>query len=119
MNHMKKSKIGLVLVLATAVLGVNPVLARIADPAPAADAKPDKLKFQGKVEAVDTEAKTLKVDGKLIYITDTTQFSKAGKAIKFEEIAAGEQVHGTLNQTADGKSEALTVMVTGKAKEER
>jgi len=66
---------------------------------------------------MDATARTLRVDGKMIYTTDSTKITKAGKSIKLAEIVVGDEVHGTTKQTFDGKTEALTVKV-GKEKAE-
>ena len=67
--------------------------------------------FHGKVEAVDTTANTLTVDGKVINITAGSKLTKADKAITLSDIKVGDSVHGTTKQTADGRTEALTVRV--------
>jgi hypothetical protein len=93
--------------------GLTPVRAGDEAPPPPAQEKPDKesQKFNGKVDSVDVKAKTLTVDGKLIYLTDTTKITKAGKAIQLVRIMAGDEIHGTTHLTTDGKTEALTVKV--------
>jgi hypothetical protein len=116
---MKKTKIGLVLLGAIATMGLTPVLADDKSPPPPAQEKPENpsKKFQGKVESLDATAKTLKVDSKLIYISDKTKITKVGKPIKLSQVMAGDEVQGTTHLTFDGKTEALTVKV-GKEKEE-
>jgi ribosomal protein S1 len=80
--------------------------------------RPEKAQpFHGKVDSVDNAARTLTVDGKLIYTSDSTKFTKDGKAIKLNQIMAGDEVHGTTRQTYDGKTEAVTVNVGPKPKE--
>jgi ribosomal protein S1 len=116
---MKRTKIGLLMIGTIAAIG-------LATPAFAADEpstgrqqeKAEKEQsFEGKVEAVDTTAKTLTVDGKLIYVVDRTKLTKDSKAIMLSNIMVGEKVHGTTRQTFDGKSEAITLKVGEKAKE--
>ena len=67
--------------------------------------------FHGKVEALDTTANTLTVNGKVINITTSSKLSKADKAITLADIKIGDSVHGTTKQTVDGRTEALTVRV--------
>ena len=116
---MKKTKIGLVLLGAIATMGLTPVLADDNSPPPPAQEKPEKesQKFQGKVDSVDAKVKSLTVDRKLIYMSDSTKITKAGKTIKLSQVKAGDAVEGTMHQTFDGKTEALTIKV-GKEKEE-
>jgi hypothetical protein len=110
---MKKTKIGLVLLGAIAAVGLTPAQADQNAAPTLTQEKPDKetQKFQGKVDSVDTAAKTLTVDGKLIYTTDATKLTKAGKTIKLDQIMAGDEVNGTTRQTFDGKTEAVMVKV--------
>jgi hypothetical protein len=70
-----------------------------------------KQPFHGKVEAVDTEAKTLTVGGKVIGITDATKLTRAGKSITLGAVKVGEEAHGMTHQIAGGKTEALTVNI--------
>jgi hypothetical protein len=116
---MKRTKTGLVLLGVIAAVGLTPVLAAANVPPAPTQEKPDKesQKFEGKVDSVDVKAKTLTVGGKLIYTSDTTKITKAGKAIQLAQIMDGDEVHGTTKQTLDGKTEALTVKV-GKEKED-
>jgi len=67
--------------------------------------------FHGKVEAVDSAANTLTVDGKVINITASSKLTKADKTITLADIKVGDSVHGTTRQTVDGRVEALTVRV--------
>ena len=116
---MKRTKLQIVIVAATAAIGlVSPALAVQEPPAPLPQEKPEKSdRLQGKVEAVDTTAKTLTVGGKAIYVIDSTKITKDGKAITLGQITVGEQVHGTTRQTFDGKTEAITLKVGTQEKE--
>jgi hypothetical protein len=58
------------------------------------------------------------VDGKVIYTSDSTKITKAGALIKLDQVMAGDEVRGTMEETLDGKTEALTVNV-GKATNEK
>jgi len=77
----------------------------------------DEQTFHGKVDLVDTIGKTMTVDGRLIKVTDLTQITKLGKTIKLSEVMAGEEVHGTGRQAADGRTEALNIKVGPKEKD--
>lgn len=69
--------------------------------------------FKGKVEAVDIKAKTLTVAGAVILVSDSTKLTKKGDAIQLKDIKAGDHVHGTTRKNAEGKTEAINVMVVG------
>jgi len=115
---MKKMKNSLVLLGVIAAMGLTPGLAQEKAPSSPPPEKPEKAsqQFKGKVDAVDAKAKALTVDGKLIYTSESTKFTKAGKAITLAQVMPGDQVHGTMHRTADGKTEALTLKV-GKEEE--
>ena len=118
---MKRTKIGLIILGTMAAVGLMaPAFPAAGQESPGQkQEKADKAQqpFQGKVDSVDTAAKTLTVDGKLIYIADTTKLTKAGKAIMLSDVQSGDQVHGTTRQTFDGKTEAITVKVGPQDKE--
>ena len=115
---MKRVKTGLVLLGVVAAVGLVTPSFAVADQAPGAqqDAPGKAQPFHGKVDSVDTSAKTFTVDGKLIYIADTTRLTSEGKAITLADIKSGEMVSGTTRQTFDGKTEAITVKVTPEEK---
>lgn len=86
-------------------------------PKPQVADKPDKeAHFQGKVDAVDANANTLTVGGKVIYASANTKITKDNKAIKLAQVQSGDEVSGTGHQTFDGKTEADTVIVGAKEK---
>jgi len=95
-------------VVATPVWMATSVAAPVDQPVPLQEKSPA---FHGKVEAVDTTANTLTVDGKVINITASSKLTKAEKAITLGDIKVGDSVHGTTKQTAEGRTEALTVRV--------
>jgi hypothetical protein len=118
---MKKTKMSLMILGATLALGVAvPTVSAQAEPPCPLQEKPDKDKsFSGKVDAVDTSAKTFTVGGSLIYVSDSTKLTKKGKPIMLSEIMVGDQVHGTTRQTFDGKTEAVSVTVGEKEIEQK
>ena len=73
------------------------------------DAK--KQSFKGKVQDVDKEAKTMKVEGMLLRILTDTKLTKEGKPIKLDDINVGDRVIGTSRKTSDSEAEALIVKV--------
>ena len=102
---MKRMKAGLI-ILSIAALGLAPTAALARDKGEKAE-KP----FHGKIEALDTTAKTLTVGETMIYTSAATKFTKDGKAITLADLKVGEEVHGTTHETFDRKTEALTVKV--------
>jgi hypothetical protein len=113
---MKKTRIILTLLVATAVVGGN-FAARADAPQPTPlQEKGDKGDpFNGKVEAVDVKAKTLTVGGAVILVTDATKITKLGKTITLADIKVGNHVIGKSKKNADGKAEAILVMVSGES----
>jgi hypothetical protein len=112
-SEMKRLRIGLALfgaIATTALLTPTALFAQTPDPQEDKD-KSKSQPFHGKVDSVDVSAKTLTVDGKLIYISSDTKLTSKDKAITLSEIKVGETVHGTTHKTFDGKTEALTVKV--------
>ena len=75
------------------------------------------IPFRGKVDSVDTSARTLTVNNKLINLNDATKLTKLGRDITIYEIMVGDDVHGLARQTFDGRTEAISVMVGPERKE--
>ena len=115
---MKTTNIGLVILCVAAVAGFTVPARSTPGPQPSLlQDKPDKAQsLKGKVEAVDTTANTMTVDGKVIYIAANTKITKSGKTVTLSEVQTGDEVSGTTHQTFDGKTEADAVMVSSKEK---
>ena len=93
--------------------------------APAAPAVPEKPKredfpFHGKVASVDKAASTVTLEGKdhtrVLQVAATTKITKDGKPATLADVTVGEKVTGSCKKTADGKEEALSLYIGGKAK---
>lgn len=114
---MKKTKLVLTIIVAVAATGLmTPALANAASQPSLLQekGKPEKGEpFNGKVEAVNAEAKTLTVGGAAILVTDTTKLTKLGKPITLADIKVGDHVHGKTSKNAEGKAEALNITVGG------
>ena len=110
---MKRTKVGLV--ITGAILAIGLKTPAVAAPEKEGGQPSEKIEkgqpFSGKIEAVDTTAKTFTVGTSMIYVTDTSKLTKDGKAIKLTDLKVGEQVHGTSRVTFDGKTEAITLKV--------
>jgi hypothetical protein len=113
---MKTTKTILTLLVAAAVVGGNfAVRADAPQPAPLQQKEDKGDPFNGKVEAVDAKAKTLTVGGAVILVTDATKITKLGKTITLADIKVGNHVIGMSKKNADGKAEAILVMVSGES----
>lgn len=113
---MKKTKIIVTLLVAAAVVGGNlAARADVSQPTTLQEKQEKGDPFNGKVEAVDAKAKTLTVGGAAILVTDATKLTKKGKPITLADIKVGDHVIGKSNKNADGKAEAILVMVSGEA----
>lgn len=75
--------------------------------------KRDTYPFNGKLKSIDKVGMTLTLEGKekerVIHITSSTKFTKAGKPATMDDGAAGEPIGGLVKKTADGKEEAVSV----------
>ena len=113
--------------LITAALIAAPSAIRAEDkapaptPTPATETKPAKQKnadatpYHAKVKAVDVAGKTVTVDEKKgelkLNVTTETKISKDGKPAKLNEIAVGDDAHGSYKKDADGKMNAVSLRV--------
>ena len=112
---MKKTKLVLTIIVAVAATGlITPALADAASQPDLLQEKAEKGEpFNGKVEAVNAEAKTLTVGGAAILVTDATKLTKLGKPITLADIKVGDHVHGKTSKNAEGKAEAINIAVGG------
>jgi len=76
------------------------------------------LPFHGKVEAVDKNAKTLKVGERTFHVTSTTKITKAGKPAILEDATVGEEVGGSYHEGEEGKLEVLSLRIGPKPAKE-
>ena len=67
------------------------------------------LPFRGKVEAVDKNAKTVTVSGKVYQITSETRIKKDEKPGTLDDGIVGEAARGSYRKTEDGKLNAVSV----------
>src|SRR5689334_7300804 len=91
-------KLSLMGLLAVAVMGTPLVLH--AQEAPAVkkpNARP--LPFHGKIEAIDSTAKTISVGKMTIQITSETKISKTGKPATLADGAVGDEVAGAYRKS--------------------
>jgi hypothetical protein len=76
-----------------------------------APAKPKKHNppFNGKVGAVDANAKTLTVGTLTLQVTSDTKITKDGKPATLADAVVGETVSGAYHKTADGTLNATSI----------
>jgi hypothetical protein len=109
-------KITLATILAAMVAGV-PLRVSADDKATnsvAATAKSKATRFNGKLAAVDSTAKTITIENKTkekrtFEITADTKIMKDGKPATLSDGVVGEEVYGTCATGADGKMAAKTI----------
>jgi hypothetical protein len=77
----------------------------------AGKSKSGSLPFKGKIDAVDTVAKTVKVGDKTYQVTSTTKFMKDGKPATFSEAKMGEEVGGAYKTADGGKLELVSLRI--------
>ena len=107
--------------LPTGILAAeSPATSAEATPAAEKAPKVKPLPFQGKIASVDADAKTFTTknkDGKenVFSITSSTKIEKAdGSAGTIDDLKAGEPVRGLRLRSADGKWDAVKVILGAK-----
>lgn len=85
-------------------------------PAPAQKDKPAKkvtrnIPFHGKIDSVDTTAKSVKVGERTFHVMADTKFTKAGKTATFDDAKAGEEVGGSYHEGANGKLQLTSLRI--------
>ncbi|HWN94611.1 MAG TPA: hypothetical protein VNT99_06245 [Methylomirabilota bacterium] len=90
-------------------------VAAITLPATAADdAKPAQARaipLRGKVDSIDKQAKTFKINERTFHITAETRIMKAAKPATFDDVAVGEDVAGNYREGADKKLNVVSLRV--------
>lgn len=109
---MKKFLI-ILAVAALAALTTSPTVA--ADAKPAADAKATAaaraLPFNGKIAAVDKQAKTVKVGERVFQVTSTTRLTKDNKTTTLDDAKVGEEVGGSYREGDDKKLNLVSLRI--------
>jgi hypothetical protein len=80
--------------------------------------KHDRLVFNGKLVAVDTNAMTLTVGARTFEITSDTKIVKDGSPATLSDGVVGEMAVGSYKKAPDDKLDALTVRFGEKKKKE-
>ena len=95
---MKKLILALA-IAAFAVAGTLPLAA--ADAKPAAAPAGRALVFNGKIDSVDKQAKTVKIGERVFHVTSTTRIIKDSKPATLEDAKAGDEVAGQYRESDD------------------
>jgi hypothetical protein len=110
----------LVLCLITALTALSNITVTGADskPAPAEKKASKHIPFHGKADAVDKNAKTIKVGERTFHVTSDTKITKAGKPAHFEEATVGEDVAGAYHEGEGGTLELMSLRIGPKPAKE-
>jgi hypothetical protein len=72
-------------------------------PADKKEAAPRALPLRGKVDSVDKQAKTFKINERTFTVTADTKIKKDGKEATFDDVVAGVNVTGSAKENAEKK----------------
>jgi hypothetical protein len=97
--HIMKKLILPIIIAAFAAVATLPTFA--ADDAK--PATPRALPLRGKVDAVDKQAKTFKINERTFTVTADTKIKKDGKEATFDDVVVGANVTGSSKENADKK----------------
>ena|SRR5688572_6042798 len=92
-----------ILVAAFAATVTLPAFAADEKPADKKEASPRALPLRGKVDEVDKQAKTFKINERIFTVTADTKIKKDGKEATFDEVVVGANVTGSSKENADKK----------------
>lgn len=99
-------------IAAFATVSTLPVTAADAKPAADAKAAPARhIPFNGKIAAVDKQAKTIKVGERVFQVTATTRITKDGKEAKLDDAKVGEEVGGAYREGDDKKLNLVSLRI--------
>ena len=111
-NIMKNLALALTLA-AFAAFTTLPIVA--ADPKPAAEPKAAPAArayvFNGKIAALDKEAKTVKIGERVFHVTSTTRIIKDNKPATLDDAKVGDEVGGAYREGEEKKLNLVTLRV--------
>ncbi len=90
---------------------VLPIIGADEKPADKKEALARAIPLRGKVDSVDRQAKTFKINDRTFHVTADTRIMKAGKPGTFADIAVGEEVGGNYREGADKKLNVVSLRV--------
>jgi hypothetical protein len=113
-------KFGVVCLLTTAVAGV-PLQLQAQSENPAAEKsetrarKPEITPFNGKLKAVNQDARTIEVGSRTFKINPETKITRDGQPATLAQAVVGENVGGAYRKSEDGTLSATTLNLGKKA----
>jgi hypothetical protein len=107
---MKKILIAIALAAFTATSTLS-VIAADDKPADKKETPARAVPLRGKVDSVDKQAKTFKINERTFQVTAETKIMKAGKPAIFDDVAVGEDVAGAYREGADKKLNVVSLRV--------
>lgn len=110
---MKKITLALVLA-AFAIVSILPTVgadAKPADAKPAAAPAGRPIVFNGKLDAVDKQAKTIKIGERVFHVTSTTRIIKDSKPATLDDAKVGDEAAGQYREGADKQLNLISLRV--------
>lgn len=98
---MQKLILALLVAAFAAVTTLPTIAADDAKPAEKKEAPVRALPLRGKIDAIDKQAKTFKINERTFHVTAETRIIKDGKPGTFDDAAAGQDVTGAYREGAD------------------
>jgi hypothetical protein len=107
---MKKVIVSIMLAVLAATSTVSTFAADAKPAAEKKEAKPRALPFAGKIDALDPEAKTIKIGERVFHVTADTKITKGGNPATLADAKAGDQVGLSYRET-DKKLNLVSVRI--------
>ena len=101
------------IVAAFAAVGTLPTAAADA-PAEKKEAAPRSTPLRGKIDSIDKQAKTFKINERIFQITSETKIEKEGKPATFEDATVGQNVTGSYRESTDKKLNVVLLRIGGR-----
>jgi opacity protein-like surface antigen len=111
---MKKLIIPILVAAFAAVVALPVVAADAPKPAEKKDAPARPLPLRGKIDSIDKQAKTFKINERTFHVTAETRIIKDGKPGTFDDAAAGQDVTGSYREGTDKKLNVVTLRIGGR-----
>src|SRR5690242_9924575 len=103
-----------VIVAAFAGGAALPVAAADAKPAENKEAVPRATPLRGKIDAIDKQAKSFKINERTFQITSETKIEKDGKPATFDHAAVGQNVTGSYREGTDKTLSVVLLRIGGR-----
>ena len=114
LNGRPNNEALLVLALVTGLAFIEVKAAPVTTKTPPVDKEQAEQSFQGKVEAVDSTARTLTVGGKVVSVTSETKIKKGSNSINLSDVKVGDAASGMARHGFNGKIDAVSISIEEK-----